>query len=131
MHTSAASVKLEGCKSVLRVFMTCHCINQLSLMNSMKFGGSCINRSGAYCFTGVCLSLCLSAEHLTCELNIFLLLPYYLSYNAHIQYAGSFQQYPTSEGHIIKVKVEYQGYLSKKMAVLGALVFHKHILLSF
>ena len=43
---------------------------------------------GAYCFTGVvCLSVrlsvdlyvCLSAENLTCELNIFLYLPYYSS----------------------------------------------------
>ena len=25
-------------------------------------------------------------------------------------------------------KVEYQGYISQKMAVSGALVFHKHIL---
>ena len=38
-----------------------------------------------------------------------------------IPYAGSFRQYPTSEGHIIKVKVKYQGYISQKMAVLGAL----------
>ena len=29
---------------------------------------------------------------------------------------------------MIKVKVEYQGYISQKMAVLRALVFHKHIL---
>ena len=71
----------------------------------------------------VCLSVCLSAE-----LNIFLWLPYYSSYNAGIRYAGSFRWYPTSEGHIIKVKVEYQGYIFKKMAILGALVFHKHIL---
>ena len=27
-----------------------------------------------------------------------------------------------------KVKVEYQCYISQKMAILGALVFHKHIL---
>ena len=27
-----------------------------------------------------------------------------------------------------KVKVKYKGYISQKMAVLGALVFHKHIL---
>ena len=54
--------------------------------------------------------------------------PYYSSYNAHIRYAGSFRQYPTSEGHIIMVKVEYQGYISQKMVVSGALVFHKHIL---
>ena len=46
---------------------------------------------------------------------------YYSTYNVHIQYAGSFQQYPTSEGHIIKVKVEYQGYISQKMAVLGGI----------
>ena len=30
-----------------------------------------------------------------------------------------------------KVKVEYQGYISQKMAVLGALVFHKHILFCY
>ena len=53
------------------------------------------------------------------------------SYNAYIRFAGSFQQYPTSEGHSMKVKVEYQGYISQKMAVLGALVFHKHILCIF
>ena len=28
-----------------------------------------------------------------------------------------------------KVKVKYQGHVSQKMGVLGALVFHKHILL--
>ena len=28
-----------------------------------------------------------------------------------------------------KVKVKYKGYISQKMAVLGAFVFHKHILL--
>ena len=57
----------------------------------------------------VCLSVRLSvpSENLTCELNIFLKLPYYSSYNAHIPYAGSFLQYPTSEGHIIKVKVNF------------------------
>ena len=44
------------------------------------------------------LSVCLSAENLTCELNIFLLLQYCSSYNAQIQYAGSFRQYPTSGG---------------------------------
>ena len=27
-----------------------------------------------------------------------------------------------------KVKVSYQGHISQKMAVSGALVFHKHIL---
>ena len=27
-----------------------------------------------------------------------------------------------------KVKVKYQGHVSQKMGVLGALVFHKHIL---
>ena len=30
-----------------------------------------------------------------------------------------------------KVKVEYQGYISQKIVVLVALVFHKHILLKF
>ena len=34
------------------------------------------DRSGAYCFTVVCLSVCLSAENLICELNIFLLHQY-------------------------------------------------------
>ena len=29
-----------------------------------------------------------------------------------------------------KVKVKYQHHISQKMAVLGALVFHKHILLA-
>ena len=51
----------------------------------------------------VCLSFCLSAENLK--------LPYYSSCNARIRYAGSFQQYPSSEGH---VRVEYEGYISKK-----------------
>ena len=46
------------------------------------------------------MSVCLSAENLTCELNIFLELPYYSSYNAHILYADSFQQYLASEGDI-------------------------------
>ena len=55
----------------------------------------------------------------------------HVAFDAHIRYAGtcSFRQYPASEGHIIKVKVEYQGYISQKMAVSEALVFHKHILL--
>ena len=87
-----------------------------------------IDRSGGILFNQ-CPFVCLSAENLTCQLNIFLSLPDYSSYNAHIRYAGSFQQCPTSAGHIIKVKVEYQGYISQKMAVSGALVFHKHILL--
>ena len=78
----------------------------------------------------VCPSVCLLKTNLTSELNIFLYLPYYSSYNAHIRYAGSFRQYPTGEGHIIKVKVEYQVTILKKMAVSDALVFHKHILLS-
>ena len=30
-----------------------------------------------------------------------------------------------------KVNVKYQGYVSQKMGVWGALVFHKHILFSF
>ena len=30
-----------------------------------------------------------------------------------------------------KVKVKYQGHVSQKMGVSGALVFHKHILLNF
>ena len=41
-----------------------------------------------------------------------------------IRYAGSFRQYQLVRGHI--VKVEYQGYISQKMAVSGELVFHKH-----
>ena len=40
----------------------------------------------------------------------------------------AFENTQTSEGLIIKV--EHQGYISQKMAVLGALVFHKHILFS-
>ena len=30
-----------------------------------------------------------------------------------------------------KVKVKYKGYISQKMAVSGAFVFHKHILFFF
>ena len=30
-----------------------------------------------------------------------------------------------------KVKVKYKGFISQKMAVSGAIVFHKHILLDF
>ena len=71
------------------------------------------------------VSVCLFAENLTFELNIFLELPYYSSYNAHIGYAGSFRHYQTSDGH---VKVEYQGYIPQKMAISGAFMFHKHIL---
>ena len=81
------------------------------------------------CLT-VCLSVRLSAENLTCELHIFLYLQYYSSYKAHIQYAGTFRQHLTSQCHIIKVKVEYHGCISQKIAVSGALVFHKHILFS-
>ena len=34
-------------------------------------------------------------------------------------------------GSSAKVKVKYQGHVSQKMGVSGALVFHKHILFSF
>ena len=40
----------------------------------------------------------------------------------------TYQLVPSSRSSA-KVKVKYQGHISQKMAVLGALVFHKHILL--
>ena len=40
----------------------------------------------------------------------------------------AFNSTQLSKGHIIKVKVGYQGYIFQKMAVSEALVFHKHIL---
>ena len=48
-----------------------------------------------------------------------------------ILYAGSFWQYPTREGHIIKVKVEYQGYISKKNGRFeGISVSQTHLVVS-
>ena len=43
---------------------------------------------------------------------------------------GSTFQMPRSRSSA-KVKVKYQGHVSQKMDVSGALVFHKHILLNF
>ena len=45
--------------------------------------------------------------HIVVPLSVCLLKTYPV--NLHIPYADSFRQYPTSEGHIIKVKFEYQG----------------------
>ena len=61
----------------------------------------------------------------TADTQKWLQLPYHSSYNDHIWYEGTSHQYASAG---TKVKVEYQGYISQKMAVSGALVFHKHIL---
>ena len=50
---------------------------------------------------------------------------------AHIWYEGTSHRY-TSPGTKVKVickdQCQYQGHVSQKMRLLGALVFHKHIL---
>ena len=75
----------------------------------------------------ICLSVSLFAENIICLL--FPITSILSKLQCSYWVCSSFRQYPTSEGHIIKVKVEYYGYISKKkMAVSAALVFHKHIL---
>ena len=52
----------------------------------------------------------------------------------HICYEGTSHGYTspgTKSRSSAKVKVKYQGHVSQKMGVSGALVFHKHILLFF
>ena len=92
-------------------------------MRLCNFYAPHINRWGIlfYCCLSVHLSVCPSAKNSNCEFNIFLKLSYYSSYNAHIRYAGIFLQYPTIEGHIIKVKVEYQGYISQRNGRFGGI----------
>ena len=49
---------------------------------------------------------------------------------AHIWYEGISHQYASAVSRSsAKVKVKYKGYISQKMAISGAFVFHKHILL--
>ena len=88
---------------------------------------------GGYCFTGVCLSV-----H-TIQVTILIFGMQVAFDNTQLVRIISsrsrsnikVQQYPTSKGHIIKVKVQYQGYISEKMAVSGALVFYKHVFFLF
>ena len=92
--------------------------------------------SGANCFTGVPLSVFLfvhlSIQNLTLKLNISLLLLNLYGYKAHISYEDTSDRY-TSADTKVKVICQSQGqisrsHFSKEMAVLGALLFHKHIL---
>ena len=76
-------------------------------------------------------SVCLSAENLTCELSIFLLLPYNSSYNAHIWYEGTSHQ-NASAGTKVTVICQGQGRISRlhfsKNGRFGGIRFHKHML---
>ena len=97
---------------------------------------TCIKGSRAYCFTVVCLSVRPSVHlsvctNLTWKLNIFPLLLNWFSYKAHIWLKAHLIDkhllVPRSRSSA-QVKVKYQGHISQKMGVSGALVFHKHIL---
>ena len=50
-----------------------------------------------------------------------------ITYKAHIWYEGTSHQY-TSAVTKVKVICKYKGYISQKMAISGAFMFHKHIL---
>ena len=91
-----------------------------------------IDSSGAYCFTDVHLSYCLSVSLLkTYPVN--LTFSYYfhtiqvpmLIFGMKVHLINMYLLVSRSS---VKVKVEYQGYISQKIAISGALVFHKHIL---
>ena len=86
----------------------------------------CIDRSGAYCFTDVHLSVRLSAENLTCELNIFHTIQVtMLIFGMPVAFDNSQR---VRVNFCFQVSVKNQGYISQKLAISGALVFHKHIL---
>ena len=91
----------------------------------------CIERLGAYCVTvvrlSVSLSVCLFAqtenENLTFSNSVTRLI---FGMKAHLI---DTHLLPPRSRSSAKVKVKYRGHVSQKMGVLGALVFHKHILL--
>ena len=76
----------------------------------MHFYGTVSKDRGPYCFTVVRLSF---------RLSVIFGMKAYLN-NMHLLV-------PRSRSSA-KVKVKYKGYVSQKMAVSGAFVFHKHIL---
>ena len=93
-----------------------------------------ISGYGAYCVTGVFLSVCLSVcpsvcQNWTRKLNIFSLFLYYLNYSAHIWF-----EVPLIDTHLlmtrsrssVKVKVIYQGYISQNLLVHESILFCVH-----
>ena len=100
-------LKKKKCLKILIVSVNLH----------PSYAPASIDRGHFVLPVSVCPSVCLSAaENLTCELNIFLQLPYYSSYNAHIRYMQvAFDNTQLVRVIIIKVQVEYQGYISQKM----------------
>ena len=98
-----------------------------SLGTSMIFLCPSIERSGAYCFTVVRLSVCtnLTFSHYSLT-NLLTRLIFGMKahlINTHLLVSRSRSS--------AKVKIEYKGYISQKIAVWGAFVFHKHILFFF
>ena len=78
-----------------------------------------------------CLSVRLSVcTNLMWKLYIFPLLLNWFTYKAHIWYEIISHQYASAGTKVTSanVKVKYKGYISQKMAVSGAFVFHKHML---
>ena len=99
----------------------------------------CIDRSGACCSTVVCVSsVHLSVHESVClhKLNMKTLhfpitdltnLVTRLKFGMKAHLIDTHLVVPRSSSSA-KVKVKYQGHVSQKMGVSGALVFHKHIL---
>ena len=80
-------------------------------LDQSKFLCPCIERSWAYCFTVVFLSVRLSVcTNLTWKLIIFLLLLNLFTYKAHIWYEGTSHQY-ASTGTKVKVICKGQGQM--------------------
>ena len=95
----------------------------------------CIERSGSillFCCLSVRLSVCLSAQTLHKNLTFshysYTNLVTRLIFGTKAHLIDTYLQAPRSRSSA-KVKVKYQGHVSQKMGVLGALVLHKHILL--
>ena len=82
----------------------------------------------------ICLSLCLSAqterENLTFSHYSETKLLTRLIFGMKAYFINMHLLVPRSRSSV-KVKVKFKGYISQKMAVSGAFVFHKHILLFF
>ena len=80
----------------------------------------------------VCPSICLSAQT-QCENLTF---SHYSLFNLLTRLIFGMKAYRINSHLLVpgsrssaKVKVKYKGYVSQKMAISGAFVFHKHILL--
>ena len=88
---------------------------------------------GAYCFTSVRLSVCLlktSPVNLTFSYNFHAIQVTMLIFGMKTHLINTHLLLSRSRSSA-EVKVEYQSYISQKMVVSEALMFHKHILVFF